>query len=94
VARLNLVLLAIALGCALATVASQHHARKLFVALEKERERAKQLEVEYSQLQLEAGTWSTRARIERIAVGQLGLRPVAPDRVQLLVPDDRLAAVK
>ena len=93
-ARLNLVLLVAALCCALASVAAQHQARKLFVALEKERERTKQLEVEHSQLQLEVSTWSTQARIERIATSQLGLRALAPERVQVLVPPEQLAAVE
>jgi cell division protein FtsL len=93
-ARLNLLLLIVALGCALGSVASQHHARKLFVALEKERERTKHLEIEYSQLQLEASTWSTQARIERIATSQLGLRALTPERMQLLVSNDHLAVAK
>ena len=93
-ARLNLLLLIVALCCALASVAAHHQARKLFVTLEKERERTKQLEVEYSQLQLEVSTWSTQARIERIATSQLGLRALTPERVQLLVPHEQLAAVE
>lgn len=93
-ARLNLLLLIVTLGCALASVASQHQARKLFVALEKERERTKHLEIEYSQLQLEASTWSTQARIERIATSQLGLRALTPDRMQLLVPNEHMAAAR
>ena len=91
-ARLNLFLLAAAIACALATVAAHHQARKLFVALEKEHERSKQLEVEFGQLQLEASTWGMQARIERVATVQLGLRAPAPNRIQIIVTNEQLAA--
>ena len=90
--RLNFILLAVAIGCALATVAAHHQARKLFVALEKEHERTKQLEVEFGQLQLEVSTWAMQARIERVASARLGLRAPTPDRVQILVPTEQVAA--
>jgi cell division protein FtsL len=90
--KLNALLLAIAIACALAGVASQHQARKLFVALEKEHERSKQLEVEFGQLQLEASTWGMQARIERIAQAQLGMRALTPSRVQMLLPAEQVAA--
>ncbi len=90
-ARLNLILLVIAIACALGIVTSQHRARKQFVALEKEHERAKQLEIEYGQLQLEASTWAMHTRIEKIAVAQLGLRALTPQRIQVLAPVERKA---
>jgi cell division protein FtsL len=91
-ARLNALLLALAIACALGAVASQHQARKLFVALEKERSRSKQLEVEFSQLQLEASTWAMQARVERIAAAQLNMRALAPNRVQMLPAPEQVAA--
>jgi cell division protein FtsL len=84
-ARLNLVLLVIAIVSALGTVSAQHRARKLFVTLEKEQERAKQLEIEFGQLQLEASTWGMHARIEKIAAGKLNMRVPGPNRVQVLM---------
>ena len=84
--KLNLILLFIAIACALGAVTSQHHARKLFVALEKEQEREKQLDVEFGQLQLEVSTWATHARIEKIAAAKLSMRPPALNRIQVLVP--------
>ena len=57
--RLNLLLLAALIACALALVTSQHQARKLYVELQKEQELAKQIEVEWGQLQLEQSTWAT-----------------------------------
>ena len=82
--RLNLVLLAALTACALALVTSQHQARKLYVELQKEQELAKQLEVESGQLQLEASTWATHARVERLASRALGMRVPLPSRVQVI----------
>ena len=42
--RLNLILLAVLVVCALALVTSQHKARKLFVEFEQEQERTRALE--------------------------------------------------
>jgi cell division protein FtsL len=91
-AKLNTLLLAVAIACALGGIAAQHQARKLFVALEKERGRAKQLEVEFSQLQLEASTWAMQGRVERIASSQLHMRALDPNRVQILQPPHQVAA--
>jgi cell division protein FtsL len=82
--RLNLVLLAALTACALALVTSQHQARKLYVELQKEQELAKQFEVEWGQLQLEASTWATHARVERLASRALGMRVPAAARVQVI----------
>jgi len=82
--RLNLLLLATVIACALALVTSQHQARKLYVELQKEQERAKQLEVEWGQLQLEAGTWATHARVEKLATRALGMRVPAPSRIRVV----------
>lgn len=72
--RLNLILLAIVLLCALAIVSTNHRARKLVTELEREQERMRALEVEWGQLQLEQSTWATHARIEQIARDKLGMR--------------------
>lgn len=65
--RLNMALLIAIMLCSLSVVTSQHKARKLFQALEKEQDRSKQLDVEFGQLQLELSTWATSPRIEKIA---------------------------
>lgn len=72
--RLNVLLLLAVVICALGVVTSQHKARKLFQALEGEQDRAKQLEVEFGQLQLELSTWATPPRIEKIARDKLKMR--------------------
>lgn len=84
--RLTLILLAALMACAMATVAAQHKARKLFVELQREQGRAKQLEVEWGQLQLEQGTWATHARIERIASRELNMKLPVAARVEVVPP--------
>jgi cell division protein FtsL len=79
--RVNLALLAVVLFCALGTVTSSHRARNLFVDLEREQNRMRDLEVEWGQLQLEQSTWANHARIEKIARDKLGMRPPAAARV-------------
>ena len=59
--------------------------------LEKEQKQARQLAVEWGQLQLEQSTWAMRARIEKIASKQLLMK--VPDGSQIKVislmePDD------
>lgn len=90
-ARLSFILLAALMACAMALVGSQHKARKLYVELQKEQAAAKQLDVEWGQLQLEQGTWGTHGRIERIATRELNMRLPAANRVEV-VPTPRTEA--
>jgi cell division protein FtsL len=68
-------------------VAAQHQARKLFSELEREQERARGLEVEWGQLQLEQSTWAAHGRIERMAREALGMR--LPMAGQVIVVEAR-----
>ena len=79
--RLNLLLLVVAVICALSVVTSQHKARRLFQALESEQERADQLDIEFDQLQIELSTWATSPRIEKIAREKLKMRTPEPAKV-------------
>lgn len=72
--RVNMVLMLIAVICALGVVTSQHKARKLYQAIEAEQERARQLDIEYGQIQIELSTWATPPRIEKIAREKLRMR--------------------
>ncbi|TAK37410.1 MAG: cell division protein FtsL [Betaproteobacteria bacterium] len=83
-AKLNLLLLLVLLACAFGLVTSQHQGRKAFAALESETARARELDVEYGQLQLEASTWGLHARVARIAAETLGLRAPEPRRVRVV----------
>ena len=89
--KLNLILLGILVGCGLMLVTSQHQARKLYVELQKEQELAKQLDIEWGQLQLEQSTWAMHARIEKIASRELGMRVPTAARVQVVAPSDEAA---
>ena len=73
-ARLNVFLLILVIACALGVVTSQHKARKLYVELQKEKDRAQQMDVEWGQLQLGQGTLAMPARVEKIAAGQLQMQ--------------------
>ena len=85
-AKLNLLLLAVLVACALGLVTSQHKARKLFSDLEREHNRARELDIEHGQLQLEASTWGLHRRVEKIATSSLGMRAPDPRRVRLVKP--------
>lgn len=83
-AKLNLLLLAVLVACALGLVTSQHKARRAFSQLEREQARARELEAEFGRLQLEAGTWGLHSRVESLATRSLGLRPADPRRVRFV----------
>ena len=85
-ARLNILLLIAVIACAIGVITSQHQARKLYVELQKEQDLANQINVEWGQLQLEASTWATHARVEKIAVQSLGMRVPPASRIQLVPP--------
>ncbi len=87
--RLNLILLGILVACALSVVTSQHAARKLYVELQKEHDIARQLDVEWGQLQLEQSTWAMHARVETIASGQLMMRTPPASRVQMVAREPK-----
>ena len=80
---MNLILLAVLTACALGLVTSQDKTRKLFAELEREQERAKKLDVEWGQLQLEQSTWAMHARVEKIA----------RERLRMSVPDAKRTQV-
>ena len=82
-ARVTLLLLAAVIACALGVITSQHQSRKLFVELEAEQAAAPKLATEWTQLQLEQGTWATHKRVEEVAVKRLGMH--APDGATTIV---------
>ncbi len=82
--RLNLVLSAALMACALMLVTAQYQARRLFIELERAQSAARQLEVEWAQLQLEQSTLGKHARIESNAARELNMMRIAPDRTQYL----------
>ena len=82
--RTDLLLLLIAVACALATVNANHRARTVYSALDHEQKRTRALDVEWGQLQLEMHTVAAPARIEKIARERLGMRPPAAGEILAL----------
>ncbi len=81
---LPLLLLLMAIVCALGVVAAQHKARKLFVELQMGKERAQQMEVEWGQLQLEQSTWAMPVRVSMIAVAKLQMQAPQGGQTRLI----------
>ena len=81
---LNGLLLVAVVICALSVVSSQHKARKLYIELQKGKEYAQQMEVEWGQLRLEQGTWAAPARVEKIAAKQLQMQLPKNGQVQFI----------
>lgn len=88
--RVNAMLLALVVACALGVITSQHQARKLFAGLEAEQAAARKLGEEWTQLQLEQGTWATNKRVEAVATKQLGMR--LPDATTTVIVKVEAAA--
>ena len=91
-ARVNAILLVLIVAAALSVITSQHHARKLFNDLESEQNSAKKLDEEFTQLQLEQGTWATNKRVEALAAKQLGMRLPDPSNTVVVTLDARAPA--
>jgi cell division protein FtsL len=84
VTKVHLLLLVVVIACALGVVTSQHKARKLFVELQNEKDRAQQMEVEWGQLQLEQSTWAMPARVEKIAAVKLQMQLPKSAQIQFI----------
>ena len=78
---LNFIVLLVVVLCAFSVINANHQSRKLFVSLEAERKHARDLAVEWDQLQLEQSTWAASARVEKLAKDKLGMRRPAPGEV-------------
>jgi len=82
--RVNLLLLAVLIVCALSLVTSRHQSRRLFVELERAQGDARAYETEYGQLQLEQSTWGMPGRVEKIAREQLRMQLPSASRTELV----------
>ena len=82
--KLNIVLAAVLVTCALSLVNAQYQARNLFIELGKLEQQAKQLDIDWAQLQLDQSTLGKNARIEQIARTDLNMAPLSPARTQYL----------
>lgn len=82
--KLNLLLVAVLVGCALSLVKAQYIARHLFIELESMQQNARQLDIDWAQLQLDQSTLGKNGRIEQIARTDLNMAPLTPARTQYL----------
>ena len=89
--KLNLILTVALVAVALSVVSARHQARKLFVNLQAEQSHARELEVEWGQLQLEISTWLMHNRVEEVARGRLNMVIPVPGRIYVLQPTMQLA---
>ena len=85
--KLNLLLTALLVGCGLSLVNAQYQARQLFFELERSQSQARQLDIEWAQLQLDQSTLGKHARIEEIARRDLNMIPLTSTRTQYLSPE-------
>ena len=82
--KVNLLLVSLLVACALSLVNAQYQARHLFIELERLQQQARQLDIDWAQLQLDQSTLGKNARIEQIARKDLNMVPVTPARTQYL----------
>ena len=82
--KLNLMLTTVLIVCALAVVSARHQARKLFVELQTEQARARDLDIEWGRLQLEISTWLMHNRVEAVAISRLHMGVPDPRRNYVL----------
>jgi cell division protein FtsL len=85
--RLNTLLAAVLVVCALGLVTSQHRARKLFIEVERAHGQTRQLEVQWDQLQLEQSALATSSLIDAKARKGLSMQPAPPQRTLYLSLD-------
>lgn len=76
--RLNILLLLALLVSAVYLVQTSYQTRQLFVALERERSSARQLEAEAERLIVERRAQATSLRVESVAREQLQMRVATP----------------
>ncbi len=89
--RLNFIVTGMLVLCALSLVKAQYHARSLFIELERAQAAARQLDIEWAQLQLDQSTLGKHARIDASARNELNMMPVTPARTQYLVAATAIA---
>lgn len=78
--RLNLVLLLALLLSAFWLIDSSHQSRRLFIALDKARAEASELQIEFERLQVDKRAQATPLRIEKLARDKLKMFDHSPAR--------------
>jgi cell division protein FtsL len=84
--RINFVLTIALVLCALSLVNAQYRARQQFIELGRTQTEARQLDIEWAQLQLDQSTLGKHARIEASARRDLNMVALTPARTEYLTP--------
>jgi cell division protein FtsL len=92
--RVNVVLALVLVVCALAVIQAQHRSRTYFVELERLKKEAHALEEQWSQLQLEQGTWANPARVDTLARTRVGLVAATHERIHVETEPDEMRMVE
>ena len=87
--RLSMLLTTLLACSALSLINAQYQARRLFIEIERAQTVTRQLEVEWSQLQLDQSTLGKHARIEANARRDLNMVPLTPARTQYIIGEAR-----
>ncbi|MCH7821175.1 MAG: cell division protein FtsL [Proteobacteria bacterium] len=72
---------------AMAVIYTKHESRNLFIELEELTQERDELNIEWSQLQIEQSTWAAHARIEQVATDDLSL--VRPQTTEIYIVERR-----
>jgi cell division protein FtsL len=81
VTKVNLLLLVVLIGSALALVRSSYESRRLFAAIERAAADERRLDTEHKRLVADAQAQATHARVERVARERLRMRAAGPGLV-------------
>ena len=82
--RINLLLAIVLVLCALSVVTARHHARRAFIGLQAEQDKARNLDIEWGRLQLEQSTWAMHTHIEQVAREHLQMSVPEPKQIRML----------
>ena len=82
--RINMLLAALLIACALSLINAQYQARSLFIELERQQSLSKQYDLQWTQLRLDQSNYAKHSRIEESAVKDMGMVAVTPERTQYL----------
>lgn len=74
------------IGSAVAAVYAKHVNRRLFTELQGLIEERDRLDVDWSRLQIEQSAWSTHARVEQLARGEMRMHSPRADEQRLVTP--------
>lgn len=82
--KVNALLVTLLVACALSVVNARYQARHLLIELERLQQHARQLDIDWDQLQLDQSRLAKNERIETIARTDLNMAPLTPARTQYL----------